>query len=56
MSASIPIPVSVTLIIKTCGAGVGGRNRDLAILRGKFDRVLEQVPNDLLKFGRVALT
>src|SRR5439155_21480287 len=33
--------------------GIGRRDQDLAILRCELDRILEQVPDDLLKLCRV---
>src|SRR5438094_6781488 len=52
-SGSIPIPVSRKLMLRTSCGGIGRRDEDLAVLRCELDRILEQVPDDLLKLCRV---
>ena len=46
------MPVSRTAINSTWGEG-WLTNGDLAVIARELDRILQQVPDDLLKFGRV---
>ena len=40
-------------MVRVCGDGLDDEIVIAAIFAGKFDRVFQQVPNDLLKFRRV---
>jgi hypothetical protein len=47
------MPLSQTLTVKTAPDGIVRGDCDVSSFGGEFDGVLEQVPNDLLKFRGV---
>src|ERR1700759_1726260 len=50
-----PDPGIVNIDFETIRYWIGCRDHDLAVLPGKFDRILQAIPNDLLEFRGVSI-
>ncbi len=48
-----PDPGVAYLNLQFTGHGIAGFNAHFALIRGEFDRVLEQIPKNLLEAGRI---